>query len=189
MLNPAGAFVWFVYLNSYCVCKAFLLSKVCLEFGTQMPMFLALINSDLFESWKTCLCYLLSLGRDVICTSLGSIKVFSSALKLFNSLCRYYRFKLVSGTSIVNIAELFKTDGLVGFGKRVGLEWLLCLSVCVNSILVLKVSVLNLIALRFLFKALRRGLWFKFAASRNERIRVVPNTLQLTRYFETAWVF
>ncbi|AUG33784.1 Precorrin-2 C(20)-methyltransferase [Candidatus Hodgkinia cicadicola] len=165
------------------------MSKVCLESGIEIPMFLALINSDLFESWKTCLCYLLSLGRDVVCTSLGSIKVFSSALKLLNPLCRYYRFKLVSGTSVVNIAELFKTDGLVGFGERVGLEWLLCVSVCASSLLVLKVSFLNLIALRFLFKALGRALWFKFAASRDECAHIVSSALQLTRYFETAWFF
>lgn len=92
-----------------------------------------------------------------MCASLGSVKVFSSALKLFNSMCRYYRFKLVSGASVVNIAELFKTDGLVGFGKQVGLEWLLCLSVCGSRVLVLKLSFLNLIALRFLFKAFGCG--------------------------------
>ncbi len=59
----------------------------------------------------------------------------SSALELFNSMCRCYRFKLVSGASIVNIAELFKIDDARWFGKRVGLEWLLCLSVCGSSML------------------------------------------------------
>lgn len=85
-------------------------------------MFLVLIDSELFESWKTCLCYLLSLGKDVVCASLGSVKVFGSALKLFNSMCRYYKFKLVSGLSIVNIAELFRADGFVGFVKQARLE-------------------------------------------------------------------
>lgn len=46
-----------------------------------------------------------------------------SALELFNSMCRYYRFNLVGGAPIVNAAELFKTDGLVGFGRQAGLEW------------------------------------------------------------------
>lgn len=57
-----------------------------------------------------------------MCASLGGIKVFSSALKLFNSMCRYYKFKIVSGLSTVNVAELFETDGLIGFAKQVGLE-------------------------------------------------------------------
>ncbi|XXN13674.1 MAG: hypothetical protein AAI902_00350 [Candidatus Hodgkinia cicadicola] len=187
LLNLAGAFVWPVYLNSYCVCKAFLLYRDCLKLGIELPMFLVLIDSELFESWKTCLCYLLSLGKDIVCISLGSAKVFSSALKLFNSMCRYYRFKLVSGISVVNIAELFKTDGFVGFVKQVGLEWLLCIGICKSSILALKVSFLSLIALRGLFKMFGCGLRFKFAASGNEHTRVVSNTLQPICYFETVW--
>ncbi|AUG91585.1 Precorrin-2 C(20)-methyltransferase [Candidatus Hodgkinia cicadicola] len=163
-----------------------MLSKVCLKPGMEMPVFLGLLDGDSFESWKTSLCYLLSLGRDIVCASLGGIKVFSSALKLFGSMCRYYKFKIVSGLSIVNVAELFKTDGLVGFAKQVGLEWLLCLGVCRSSALVLKLSFLNSAALRFLFKVFGLGLWFKFAASRNERARA-SSTSQPARYFETAW--
>ncbi|AHL31072.1 MAG: hypothetical protein HCTETUND2_133 [Candidatus Hodgkinia cicadicola] len=165
-----------------------MLSKVCLKLGIEMPVFLGLLDSDSFESWKTCLCYLLSLGKDIMCASLGGIKVFSSALKLFNSMCRYYKFKIVSGLSTVNVAELFETDGLIGFAKQVGLEWLLCFGVCRSSALVLKLSFLNSAALRCVFKAFGLGFWFKFAASRNERARA-SNTSQPARYFETAWFF
>lgn len=152
----------------------------------ETPMFLGPLDGDLFESWKTCLCYLLSLGKDIVCASLGSVKVFSSALKLFNSMCRYHRFRLVSGLSIVNIAELFETDGLVGFAKQARSEWLLCFSVCKSSILVLKLSFLNSATLRFLFKMFARGFWFKFAASGSERTRVVLSASRSTRYFETT---
>ncbi|XXN13845.1 MAG: hypothetical protein AAI978_00355 [Candidatus Hodgkinia cicadicola] len=153
-----------------------------LKFNIELPIFLSLTNRSLFECWKVCLCYILSFRIDAVCVSLGSIRVFSSAVKLLSSLCWYYKHKLIGGASVANVAELFVANSLVSVAKAAHLEWLTCFSICSNSILIAKLGleVLNLVAL-CLFNY---SFWPSLIACERERISVAITS---KRYFKTVF--
>ncbi|XXN19796.1 MAG: hypothetical protein AAJB65_00305 [Candidatus Hodgkinia cicadicola] len=78
---------------------------------------------------------------------------------------------MISGTSVLNVAELSIASGFACFVRRVSLEWFKLISACLNSMLFLKLSsnFMRLFTLNSVYKLFIRGLRIVCALSEHER--------------------
>ncbi len=79
----------FVLTSEYSVGRAARLSfSRC---GAAMPLHLVFSRRELLDSWRVCLSFLLARGLNVVGVSVGSSKLFSSAIAFVKPLCCYYK--------------------------------------------------------------------------------------------------
>ncbi len=113
------------------------------------------------------MCYLLSFRLDFACVSLGDVRVFSSAAALGGFACCYYKCKLVSGWSVVSLAEV-TMDSLLAFTNSASLELVAAISFCLSPRFWAKAGANAAFSL-LSSKLFKLGLRLQFASALSER--------------------